>query len=139
MKCAMELMVIATVKAKEIEKEKKLSEQREREAKRVRTILYCEKLGNQLEALAENGEKPSISFYCTGYNHRPLTSTFSDYADRRLSYKCCGEPLDLQVMAKWFADFCFAVTLEKFDYYSYGCGICSGYKVVISPKAECLQ
>lgn len=139
MKCALELMATAAIKAEEIEREKKLTEQREREAKRIRTIRYCEKLGNQLEALAEKGKKPFTSFYCSGYNHRPLTATFSDYADKRLSYKCCGEALDLQVMANWFADFCFVVTLKKFDYYAYGCGLCSGYEVVISPKAECLQ
>ena len=139
MKCAMELMAISAVKAEEIEKEKKLFEQREREAKRARTIRYCEKLGNQLEALAEKGKKPSVSFHCSSYNYRPLTSTFNDYADKRLSYKCCGEPLDLQVMANWFANFCFAVTLKKFNYYTYGLGLCSGYEVVISPKAECLQ
>lgn len=139
MKCALELMATAAVKAEEIEREKKLTEQREREAKRIRTIRYCEKLGNQLEALAEKGKNPSTSFYCTGYNHRPLTETFSDYADKRLSYKCCGEALDLQVMANWFADFCFIVTLKKFNYYAYGFGLCSGYEVVISPKAECLQ
>lgn len=139
MKCALELMATAAVKAEEIEREKKLTEQREREAKEIRTIRYCEKLGSQLEALAEKGKNPSTSFYCTGYSHQPLTATFSDYADKRLSYKCCGEALDLQIMANWFAGFCFTVTLKEFDYYAYGCGLCSGYEVVISPKAECLQ
>ena len=78
MKCALELMMTAAVKAEENKEKELLAKQREREAKRIRTIRYCEKLGNQLEALAEKGKKPSTSFYCSGYNHRPLTATFSD-------------------------------------------------------------
>lgn len=138
MRCAMELMVTATVRAEEIARENAARVMRETQAKIARTTVYCEKLGAELEKMADNGKKPVTSFVCDKWDCRPLVATNRDYADQRISYKRCGDGLDLELVAEWFASYCFEVAVEDFHYWCYGCGRCSGYKVTISPKPACI-
>jgi hypothetical protein len=135
----MELMMTATVRAEEIAREEALRIARIRAAKRANTIKYCEKLGNSLEAMANGGKTPSITFFCDAYNTRPMEATTRQYADRRISYIACGESLDLGVMAEWFDPYCFNVLIEDFHYWKYNCGRTKGYKVTIAPKPACIS
>lgn len=139
MKCALELMMTATIRAEEEAALKILREQEVRERKRVNTIRYCEKLGERLEQMAEKGNIPQTSFYCDKWDNRPLVSTHSDYADKRLSYKASGDELDLELLKEWFAKYCFDVAIKEYGHYRYGWGYCKGYEVVISPAMECVK
>ena len=139
MRCALELVMTATIKAEEKAAFKALREQEERERKRANTIRYCEKLGERLEKKADKGELPQTSFYCDKWDKRPLVSTYSDYADKRLSYREDGDELDLELLKEWFAQYCFDVAVNEYGYYRYGCGYCKGYEIVISPAMECVK
>lgn len=139
MKCAMELMMTATVRAEEIAREEALHIARIRAAKRANTIKYCEELGNSLETMANKGKKPTITFFCNKYNTKPIKATTHEYADHRISYVVCGESLDLELMAEWFNPYCFNVIIEDFNYWNYGCGRSDGYKVTIAPKPACIS
>lgn len=138
MKCAMELMMTATVRAEEIAKEEAVRIARVKATKRANTIKYCEELGNSLEAMANNGKNPTVAFFCDKYNTRPMKATTREYSDHRISYVVCGESLDLELMAEWFDPYCFNVAIEDFHYWNYGCGRSSGYKVTIAPKPACI-
>lgn len=138
MKCAMELMMTATVRAEEIARENAARVAREEQAKIARTIAYCEKLGAELEKMADEGKKPITSFVCDDWKYRPLVATDRDYTDRRISYNPCGDGLDLELMAKWFTPYCFEVIIEDFFYWSHGSGRLGGYKVMITPKPACI-
>ena len=138
MRCAMDLMVTATVRAEEIARENAARVAREAQAKIARTIAYCEKLGAELEKMADKGKKPVVSFVCDKRDCRPLVATNREYADHRTSYNPCGDSLDLELMAEWFAPYCFEVAVEDFHYWNYGCGRWSGYKVTIAPKPACI-
>lgn len=145
MKCAMELMMTATVKAEEnarraeeMAKEEAIRIARKEAAKITNTIKYCEELGHSLEAIANKGKKPTVSFFCDKKGTR-LKETTREYADRRLSYTSCGETLNLEVMAEWFDPYCFDVIIEDFQYWKYTCGRVDGYKVTITPKPVCIN
>lgn len=138
MKCAMELLVTATVKAEENKQKQILQEQREREIKRANTIRFCEELGAVLETKAKNGRKPESTFYCSKLSTRPLSPSNRQYADRRTSYFASGDSLDLEVMAEWFSHYCFEVVVKDWNYWSYGYGSCRGYEVTIRPKPICI-
>lgn len=138
MRCAFDLVTTANFIAEEKERLKTIQEQLEREELRVRTIQYCEKLGAELEQKSEKGEQPIIDFHCS-HNGTPLVATFSDYADRRLSFNWSKTgKIDLELMKQWFADYCFQVKTTPYDYYCYGLGVCSGYLVKISPAPQCV-
>ena len=137
MKCAMDLMATASVNAAKIEEEKAARAAMQQKIKIARTNAYCEKLGAKLEDMANKGERPVVSFACT-YSGTPLVATNKEYADRRISYCVCGDSLDLETMTKWFASYCFEVVLYNFHFWSYGCGRCGGYNVIIRPKPECI-
>lgn len=139
MKCALELVATATIRAEEIARAKEEQERAYRERIRTRTIEYCERLGEQLETLADNGKTPTLYFYCDSSNY-VLTPTYKDYADGRLSYKISNyTPINLHDLCNWFADYCFNVEVENFKYQRYGCGECSGKKITISPSPVCLE
>ena len=138
MRCAMDLVVTATIKAEEIKQEQLLAQQREYEVKKARTLELCEQLGEQLERLANAGKTPKISFECSNW-YRPLKSTHDDYSDGRLSYRLCGEVFDIDVLTGWFNSYCFAVSKEAFSYYQYGWGYRQGYTITIAPQPACLQ
>lgn len=135
MKCAMELMMISAVNSVERRKEEEERKRKELQEICENTIAYCNELGNTIETLADEGRQPKVIFYITNDDHI-LTSTYRDYADHRLSYRG-GKKIDLDIMAEWFAKFCFRVEKEEFWYYRYGCGQNKGYKVIISPSPEC--
>lgn len=138
MKCAMELMMTATVRAEEIAREEAIRIARMKAAKRTNTIKYCEELGYSLEAMANKGKKPTVTFFCDKHDTRPMKATTREYADHRTSYVVCGESLDLGLMAEWFDSYCFNVVIEDFHYWNYGCGRNEGYKVTIVPKPICI-
>lgn len=138
MKCALELVMTATIKAEEEAIRKALEKQREEAEKRERTLKYCEKLGEEMERKAEKGQMPTASMRFD-YFHRPITSTCKDYADGRLSYRGYDEAVDFELMAEWFAQYCFTIEIKKFDFWRYGCGVCNGYEIVISPNPECVK
>lgn len=138
MRCAMDLMMTATVKAEEMVEAEALKKEREAIARTARTIAFCEKLGNELEAMANKGKKPEISFHITA-GGRPMKATNREYADYRTSYIENGESIDTALMAEWFEPYCFEVVIERFRYWYYGCGQCWGYEITITPKPECLD
>lgn len=138
MRCAMDLMVTATVRAEEIAREKTARAVREAQEKIARTIVYCEKLGAELEKMANRGTKPVTSFVCDKWDCRLLAASNREYADNRTSYRPYGDGLDLKAMAEWFAPYCFDVVVEDFSYWRYGYGCNKGYKVTITPKPACL-
>lgn len=137
MKCAMELMTVATVRAEEIKIEEAIRKEREAKEKRERTIAYCERLGNLLESKANAGKIPETNFVCSS-DGCLLSATTSDYADRRISYNKTKVVIDFALMAEWFAQYCFEVNLRDFEYWYYGCGKWHGYNVIIRPKPVCI-
>lgn len=137
MKCALELVATANFIAEQNAREKALAEQREREEMQARTIELCEKLGSELEEKALRGQHPTICFYCDKYSNRILTSTYSDYADGKLSHRC-GKQIDLDLLKRWFEKYCFEVKTSNYDYRQYGWGWCSGSKIEITPAPACL-
>ena len=138
MKCAMELVVIATAKAEEIEQAKLLAKQRAYEEKKARTLELCKRLGEQLEQLANAGKTPKITFQCDKW-YQPLKPTCDDYSDGRLSYRGDGQEFDIEVLTEWFNSYCFAVSKEGFSYYRYSFGYCRGYAITIAPQPACLK
>ena len=138
MKCALELVAIAATRAEEIAREEELRKQREREAKRAATLKMCERLGAELELQANKGQAPSVSFHCSN-GGQELASTYTDYADGRLSYRPQGDVIDLDILAEWFGQFCFEVIVSDFGYYRYCWGWREGYTVDIKPSPECLK
>lgn len=138
MKCALELVAIATTRAEEIAREEELRKQREKEAKRAATLKMCERLGAELELQANKGQVPSVSFHCS-MEGRELIGTCSEYADKRLSHRPKGDVIDLDILTEWFAQFCFEVSVSEFDYYRYCWGLCEGHTVNIKPNPECLK
>jgi hypothetical protein len=140
MRCAFDLQMIAKVRAEENAKAELLRQRQEDMARTARTIEFCEKLGRQLEEMAEKGQTPIIRFDCENSNFpRLLVSTRNDYADRRTSHRSTGEPFDLNLMKEWFAQYCFEVDCHKSWTWHYGCGQVSYYWVTISPQPQCLQ
>ena len=113
MKCAMELMVTATVKAEENARIEAERIRRAKEIKRKITVEFCEKLGAQLEDKAQRGVKPEVEFRCDKWGH-PLTATTRQYADRRTSYIPDGSSLDLEFLVEWFDKYCFTVSSKEF-------------------------
>jgi hypothetical protein len=135
----MELTVISAVKAKALEEERALRKQKELEKRRKYTEEYCERLGAELEELANRGKKLVVSFKCSYFNE-PLKSTNTDYSDRRLSYNSESYiELDMDYLKEWFQSYCFEVKVSKMYYWRYGCGECEGYDVVITPAPQCLN
>ncbi len=138
MRCAMDLVVTATIKAEEIRQEQLLAQQKEYEAKKARTLELCEQLGERLERLANAGQTPTISFECDKW-YQPLKPTHNDYCDQRLSYRGDGERFDIDILTDWFNSYCFTVTTEDFSYYRYSWGYCHGYTITIAPQPACLK
>ena len=138
MKCAMELVVIATAKAEEIKQAELLAKQRAYEEKKARTLELCEQLGERLEQLAHAGKTLKIAFECDRW-YQPLKPTHDDYSDGRLSYQGDGKEFDFNVLTEWFNSYCFTVTKEPFSYYRYGWGYCKGYTIIITPQPACLK
>ena len=138
MKCALELMVIATTRAEEIVRAKAEREAREREERIKCTIQVCEEIGAKLEKKAEQGETPIYVLRIDKYN-RTLNASNSEYADKRISYypsKMAG--LEKDYLQEWFAQYCFTVEIKTFDFWQYGCGEQTGYTLTIKPNPECL-
>lgn len=138
MKCALELMATASVKAEENAKKEAERIAREKAARRAYTIKYCEKLGELLEEKANRGERLTTSFCCSE-DAIPLTHSYSQYSDHRKSYYFDGESLDLDFVAEWFDTYCFKVTIEHIRYWRYGFGVQRGYEVNIIPNPECID
>ena len=136
MKCATELMTIAKVKAEEIAKAEQEKRERETMARIARTIKYYEELGNTLESMAEQGKEPSVVFYTDGYC-RPMKSTHNDYADGRESFRWDCDSIDLEMLRDYFEQYCFNLTIKKFNYWHYGLGLKQGCAITISPAPKC--
>ena len=140
MKCAMELMVTAATRAEENASAWAAERAKEAVERRKNTIKYCEEIGDYLERMANNGKKPTKTFLCGGYLHyRVLGGTHSHYKDGRLSYYAISEEIDLDVMAEWFAPYCFIVKRKECRYWSYGSGEVTGCQVTIEPQPECIS
>lgn len=140
MRCALDLQMVAKVKAEENTKAELLRRQKEDIARRARTIEFCEKLGKELEKKAESGNTPTISFDCQVNNFpRLLIATRKEYADGRISHYAVGASLDLNLISEWFAQYCFEVVCHKAWTWNYGFGKDSYYRVTISPEPECIQ
>ena len=139
MKCALELTAIIVEKKEEKAKEKFLKEMAEREARREATIRFCEKTGAVLEAKANRAEDLEYTFYCNQHSKGILLRTFNDYADGRLSYRTSDSKIDIELLREWFAEYCFKIIIEDFDYREYGFGYRSGYKITILPDMQCVN
>ena len=137
MKCAMELVATAAIRAEEIEAEKAREILQRKLAMRADTIALCESIGKKLEAMAQNGKCPIFQFALNACNY-PLCETHSDYADKRLSYRMNGNPIDLEYLSEWFSQYCFETTNTTDWGYHYGSGYIQIIKVKISPSPECL-
>ena len=138
MKCALELMAIATARANDIARAKAEREAREREERIKCTIQICEEIGAKLEQKALKGETPTFILRIDKYN-RTLNSSNSEYADKRTSYypsKMAG--IEMDYLQEWFAQYCFTVEIKTFDFWHYGCGEQTGYALTIKPNPECL-
>lgn len=138
MKCALDLVATATLTAQANAQMEELRRQREAELLRSHTTRFCEKIGEELEALAHKGKQPVTSFHCDNTGNI-LTSTYGDYADNRLSYRLSGDYVDLNYVKQWFAQYCFDVTITQFGYYRYCWGYQHGYAVEVRPMPECLK
>lgn len=138
MKCALELVAIATAKAEEIAKEKALKEAAERKAREVRTIQFCEKLEKELESQAERGKTPETTFHLDKWSC-PLTVTYNDYADGRKSYRGDHDSIDLDMVKEWLAKYCFVTHEKDFEHSRYGWGKMIGLEIHVIPDPDCLQ
>lgn len=138
MKCALELQMIATVKAEENRRAEAEAEKRKAMILQEKTIAECERIGMILEELAEKGKSPIYRFYVDRY-WRVLKETYKDYADGRLSYNPTSLEIDINTMKKWFKQYCFDVEIKNFRFYQYWLGINSGGEIIIRPSAECLK
>ena len=138
MKCALELQVIATVKAEENRRAEIEAETRKAIAIQKETIAECERIGVILEELAEKGKSPIYRFYVDRY-WQVLKETYKDYADHRLSYNPTSLEIDINTMKKWFKQYCFDVEIKNFRFYQYWFGVRSGGEIIIRPSAECLK
>ena len=138
MKCALELQMIATIKAEENRRAEIEAEKRKAMAVQKETIAECERIGAILEELAEKGKSPIYRFYVDRY-WQVLKETYKDYADHRLSYRPTSLKIDINTMEKWFKQYCFDVEIKKFHFYQYLLGVCRGSEIIIRPSAECLK
>lgn len=143
MKCALELQTIAAAKMEE----KRLQEA-EAEAKRQteifnQTIEYCEQIGKKLEEKANAGHTPEVRFlfdydyYNPNQGYAMKKDSRSLYADKRTTHSRTGEKFDLDVMTKWFDQYCFTLRHSTTGAWSYGSGCTRVYSVVIEPSPEC--
>jgi hypothetical protein len=143
MKCALELQAIAATK-----KEEKRRQEAEAEAKRQteifnRTIEYCEQIGKKLEEKANAGYTPEVRFlfdydyYNPNQGYAMKKDSRSLYADKRTTHSRTGEKFDLDVMTKWFDQYCFTLRHSTTGAWSYGSGCTRVYSVVIEPSPEC--
>ena len=138
MKCALELQMIATVKAEENRRAEIEAEKRKAMILQKETIAECERIGAILEELAEKGKSPIYRFYIDRY-WVVLKETYKDYADRRLSYRPTSLKIDINTMKEWFKQYCFDVEIKDFRFYQYLFGVCRGGEIIIRPSAECLK
>ena len=137
MKCAMELITIATKIATEQETTRRMEEARKIAKTRKDTLEFCEKMANKIEQLAESGKYPIVSF-CVDEDYSTMTPTYKDYADGKLSYKYVGTvEVNFEIIQEWFSDYCFQVKKESYTYRMYGFGYQNGYKITIEPAPEC--
>lgn len=137
MKCALELQMIATVRAEKLLEEENARREAAHQAIVAETLAFCEKLGQDLEKLAEKGKFPKLEFMSSSDLNQVLVPTYRDYADHRESYTPSGN-FNFEVLKNWFAEYCFEVQLHKTYGWRYFWGEISMYRVIISPKAECL-
>ena len=138
MKCAMDLCATAAVIAAENAAAEAARLQKEKQEKHDRTIAFCERIGAELERLAESGKKPEYSF-STSRDGWELKDTYDDYCDKRLSYNPVGGSMDISVFADWFKPYCFKVTQVDFKYYWHGRGLNFGYRFVVTPDPDCFK
>lgn len=138
MKCALELQMLAAVKAEE----NAIAEAARKEAARreliASTIALCEGIGEELEKLANKGRKPQFEFMCSWDLNEVLRTTYRDYADRRESYTRLSH-FDMDTLKEWFANYCFDVQLDPTYGWRYNWGEIRMYRVIITPSAECLK
>ena len=139
----MDLMAMAVTRKTEIEEQKRIREE-ERKAQVIQnTLEWCEKVGQELEKKAFNGEKPIYTHLSSLDNTNGDISLVrgvkGKYADlRRLSYEEYGDRLNLDLIKKWFNEFCFEVETKEVLYYKYGWGCLRRYRLVIKPNSNCL-
>ena len=140
MKCALELMATATVRANEIAEEKRLAAEREERQLRAYTEKLCEEIGAEMERMANKGKQPAFTFFCDEENGgKRLAETRSHYADKRLSYFATGEKFSLKMMAQYFDKYCFQVAYCPKWVWRYGYGEVRVYQIKVTPKPECCE
>lgn len=143
MRCAMDLMTMAVARKVEIEEQKRIREE-DRKAQVIQnTLSWCEEIGEVLENMAFKGEKPVYvhlsSIENTNGDICLVKGIKGKYADpRRLSYEEYGNRLNLDLIKKWFNEFCFEVEVKEVLYYKYGWGCLRRYRLVIKPNPNCL-
>jgi hypothetical protein len=138
MKCALELVTVATMIAEQKAKEEAERKARLEAEKRERTLAFCEKIGEKLEEKANQGNKPCYYFDCTN-RYEPMRSTRKEYADGRESHIVTDGNMSLKLMKEWFKPYCFIVKVEEMQYWHYGCGHKNGYSISIVPDPDCLK
>lgn len=138
MKCALELQMIATVKAEENEALEAIRRETARRKLIADTITICEGIGTELEKLANKGKQPRFEFMCSFEQNEMLRTTYRDYADRRESFAHAGY-FDMNTLKEWFSNYCFDVQLNSTYGWRYNWGEVRMYRVVIVPNAECLK
>ena len=141
MKCAMELMATATARKIEIENEKIAERERYLAKVRKNTIAWCEKIGCQLEEMANQGKSPIFSFVFSEINGDgyEMVSNTTLYADHRESWHSTGEKLSLAIIAEWFSQYCFSVYKQKIKVWRYGLGQLNALGVTIKPTPDCME
>lgn len=137
MKCAAELVLKATTRKAEIEVTKKMQEEIAKRNLIIDTIKWCEKVGQHLESLADNGKSPCYHFVMSYTT--VMEETRKAYADRRLSWEYGKVKLDINTVKEWFAQYCFKVEIEETWGWVYGFGQVSFDSVTIKPDLNCLK
>lgn len=139
----MDLMAMAVTRKAEMEEQKRIKEENRKAQVIQNTLSWCEKVGQELEKKAFNGEKPIYTCIFSLENIDEEVNLIKGikgkYADpKRLSYERYGEKLSLELIKEWFSEFCFTVQTKESKYYQYGWGCLTRYDVVIKPNPNCL-
>lgn len=140
MKCALELVATAAVRANEIAEEKRIAAEQEMRQRRAYTEKLCEEIGAEMERMASKGKQPAFTFFCDEEDGgKQLKETRSDYADKRLSYFASGEKFSLKMMAQYFDKYCFQVSYCPKWVWRYGFGEVKAYQIKILPNPDCCK
>lgn len=136
MKCAMEMVAIATAeKARQEMEAMKKAEIHRIEVIR-KTIEWCEEIGKKLEEMSYAGKIPRYSLCMNRDLTNEMWSSNRDYADKRLSWHY-GQELDFPTMEKWFSQYCFQVRIVNSFGWRYNFGQIRLSDIFIEPAPQC--